>query len=93
MNIFTIKQTVNNNITNGNQKIFSNNEHVLNLKKIILLKTISATTINHRLLMLKTFYIKGLTIEHSITQLTYLKIYTNIQLMLLIVIKPTRSQI
>ena len=44
------------------------------LKKIILLKNISATTINHRLPMLKMMYTKGMIIEHPITQITYLKI-------------------
>ena len=37
------------------------------LKKIVLLKTILATTINPRLLMLKAMYIKDLIKEHSIT--------------------------
>ena len=37
-------------------------------KDIILLKTMPATTINHRLFMLKVFYTKGLIIEHSITK-------------------------
>ena len=62
------------------------------LKKITLLKTISATIINLRLFMLKTIYIKGPVTEHSITQITYLKIYTNIQL-LVIVFKSAKFQI
>ena len=43
--------------------------------------------------MLETNYSKGMIIEHSITQLTYLKIYTNIQLMLLIVTESAKFQI
>ena len=60
---------MNNNITKNKSKtiILSNNEHVLNLKSL-LPNTILAPTINRRLLILKTTCTKGLTIEHSITQ-------------------------
>ena len=37
--------------------------------------------------MLKITYIKDMVIEHSITQITYKSILTNIQLMLLIIIR------
>ena len=66
-------QNVNNNITNNISKHTSNNEHVLKLEHAILLKTISATIIHHILLKLNIIYIKGLVLEHSITQITYLE--------------------
>ena len=67
---------MNNNITNNTSKetLYFNNEHVLNIKTYCSSKAIPATTINHRLLVLKIIYIKGLIIEHSITQVTYLNI-------------------
>ena len=63
---------VNNNITNSISK--NTVPLIMNiiLKKDHSSKTVSATTINHRLLMLKT--IKGLIAEHSITQITNLKL-------------------
>ena len=39
--------------------------------------------------MLRKICIKGRVIEQSTTQITYLKLQANIQLMLLIIIKPT----
>ena len=60
MNIVTVKkQNVNNNITNniGKQSV-STNDHVLSLKKYYSSKTILATIINLRLLMLKTIIFK-----------------------------------
>ena len=38
-------------------------------------------TISHRLLMLKIIYIKDLALEHPMTQITYINILANIQLM------------
>ena len=37
------------------------------------------TTINHRLLMLKIIYIRNKIVEHSMAQITYINILTNIQ--------------
>ena len=53
---FHKKQNINNSIINNTTKknIIHNNENVLNLKRIIRIRPISPTTINHRLLMLKT---------------------------------------
>ena len=78
MNIITISHNMlNNDIANNINKIsiLSNDAHVsISFKQVILLTIVSAATINHRLLMLKMIYIKGLVIEHSITQVTYLKL-------------------
>ena len=52
-------------------------------RQIIILKTILAAILIPRCPMLKTIYTSGLIIEPSITQVTDLKVYTNIQLMLL----------
>ena len=57
------------------------------LKRIIRIKPIYAITINHILLMLKIFYIRNKVVEHSIAQITYISILTNIQLMCLITIR------
>ena len=87
------KRNVENNITHSTGK-----KHYLimnmwqTLKTFFLLKTVLATIMNPRLLMLKTIYIKGLVIEHSITPITYIT-NTHIQLMLLIIRKATKFQI
>ena len=46
------------------------------------IKPIPVITVSHRLLMLKITYIRNTIIEQSITQITYISILTNIQLML-----------
>ena len=63
----------------------NNNENVLNVTDYSYKAYV--TTINHRLLMLNIIYLKDLVIEHSITQITYISILTNIQLMCLITIR------
>ena len=61
----------------------NNNGDVLNVKRVIRIKPISPTTINHILAMLKITYIRDKIVEHSITQ-KHISILTNIQLMCLI---------
>ena len=55
-------------------------------KRIIRIKPISPTTINHISVMLKITYIRNKIVEHSITQITYISILTNIRLMCLITV-------
>ena len=51
--------------------------------RISRIKPISPTTINHILVMMKITYIRNKVVERSITQVTYISMLTNIQLMCL----------
>ena len=55
--------------------------------RIMRIKPISPTTINHILVMLEIIYIRNQIAEHSTTQITYISILTNIQLMCSITIR------
>ena len=57
------------------------------LIRIIRIKPISPTAINHILVMLGIIYIRNKIIELSITQITYINILANIQLMCLITVR------
>ena len=54
---------------------------------MIRIKPIKLKTVNHRLLMFKITYINNMVTESPITQITYISTLTDIQLMLLVIIK------
>ena len=87
---FHKKQHINNSIINNITKknIINNNENVLNVKRDYSYKTYIANNYkSHTGYVEKKAYIRNKIIEHPITQITYISILTNIQLMCLITIR------
>ena len=65
----------------------NNTENVLNAKKGYSYKTYIRNNYKPQVAYVEITYVKDLIIEHSITQITYINIITNIQLMFSITIR------
>ena len=83
------RQFINNSIVNNITKknIINNNENVLKPKKDYSYKTYITNNYKSQIAYVEIIYIRNKIVEHSITQVTYTSILTNIQLMCLITIR------
>ena len=88
-NISIKKQSIHNSIINNitQKNIITNNGNVLTAKKDYPYKAYVSNSYKSHIVYVGTIHIRSKIIEHSITQITYISILTNIQLMCLITVR------